>query len=124
MTRALFAPFSDARFGVIRALVHEHGHLPVTLHREPDNRADPGAVAVVSSLPLFVVGGQPVYNAANERIGQRIGYIARMDAGKRGLAARLDAQDAPIAASLVLSGPDWWIELAERDDHDGDGIPY
>ena len=103
MTRALFAPFSDARFGVIRALVHEHGHLPVTLHREPDNRADPGAVAVVSSLPLFVVGGQPVYNAANERIGQRIGYVARMDAGKRGLAARLDAQDATRLLAGCLS---------------------
>lgn len=122
MTRALFAIFSDARFGVIKALVHEHGRLPVYLYREPDNHVDPGAVAVVSSLPLFVVGGQPVYSGS-ERVGQRIGYVARTDAGKRGLAARLDAQDAPIAASLVMSGPDWWIELAAEPDDD-EGVPY
>ena len=124
MTRALFAPFSDARFGVIRALVHEHGHLPVTLHREPDNRADPGAVAVVSSLPLFVVGGQPVYNAANERIGQRIGYVARSDVGKRDLAALLAQQDEPLAANLVLSGADWWIELDDDPDDLDKEVPY
>lgn len=121
MTRALFVPFSDARPGVIRALVHEHGRLAVTLHLEPSNPTDAGAVAVVSSLTAFVVGGRPVYNGP-DRVGQRIGYIVRADAGQRDLAARLKAQDAPLAANLVLAGADWWIELpAEPDD---DGIPY
>ena len=122
MSRALFVPFSDARPGVIRALVHEHGRLPIYLDLEPDNRADPGAVAVVSSLPPFVVGGQAVFSGP-ERVGQRIGYIARADAGKRDLAALLAKQSAPIAASLVLSGPDWWVELP-ADPDDDEGIPY
>lgn len=121
MTRALFALFSDARPGVIRALVHEHGRLPIYLYREPDNRADPGAVAVVSSLPPFVVGGQAVFSGP-ERVGQRIGYIARAEAAKRDLAALLAQQEGPIAASLVLSGPDWWIELAEPDEDEE--VPY
>jgi hypothetical protein len=81
-------------------------------------------VAVVSSLPLFVVGGQPVYNAANERIGQRIGYAARSDVGKRDLAALLAQQDEPLAANLVLSGADWWIELDDDPDDQDDGVPY
>lgn len=81
-------------------------------------------MTVVSSLPLFFVGGQPVYNAANERIGQRIGYIARADDGKRDLAALLAQQDAPLAANLVLSGADWWIELqADPGDLDEE-VPY
>ena len=122
MSRALFVPFSDARPGVIRALVHEHGRLPIYLYLEPDNRADPGAVAVVSSLPPFVVGGQAVFSGP-ERVGQRIGYIARADAGKRDLAALLAKQDAPMPASLVLSGADWWVELA-GDPDDDEGVPY
>ena len=123
MTRAMFAPFSDAHFNVIKALVHEHGRLPVTLYREQDNRVDPDAVAVVSSLPAFVVGGRPVYNAL-ERVGQRIGYIARADDGKRDLAALLAQQDKPIAANLVIDGADWWVELpADPDDLDEE-VPY
>lgn len=123
MTRALFVPFSDARSSVITALVHEHGRLPVYLYREPDNHVDPGAVAVVSNLPLFVVGGRTVYSGP-DRVGQRIGYVRRADGGKRDLAARLDSQDAPIPASLVIEGPNWWIELAGESDDDGEGIPY
>lgn len=123
MTRALVAMFSDAYVGVIRALVHEHGRLPVTLHLEPDNRADAGAIAVVSNLAGYVVGGRPVYSGP-DRVGQRIAYISRMDAGKRDLAALLARQDAPIPANLVLSGPDWWIELPEPADEDDDSIPY
>lgn len=123
MTRILFAPFSDCRRGVIKALLVEHGRLAVTLFLEQDNRVDPDAVAVVSSLSAYIVGGRAFYNA-HERVGQRIGYVARMDAGKRGLAARLDAQDAPIPASLVLSGADWWIEFAGEPDEDGEGVPY
>ena len=123
MTRALFIPFSDCRPGVIRALVHEHGRLAVTLYREQDNRVDPDAVAVVSSLPPFVVGGRPVYNAL-ERVGQRIGYIARADDGKRDLSALLAQQDKPIAANLVIDGADWWVELpADPDDLDEE-VPY
>lgn len=123
MTRAAFIIFSDARAGVIRALVHEHGRLPVFLYREQDNRVDPDAVAVVSTLPPFVVGGRPVYNAV-ERVGQRIGYVARADDGKRDLAALLAQQDAPIAASLVIDGPDWWIELAGEPDDQDEEVPY
>lgn len=123
MSRILVAPFSDAHTGVIRALVYEHDHLPVSLYLEPDNPVDPGAVAVVSSLPQYIMGGQAVYSAS-EHVGQRIGYIARIDAGKRDLAALLDQQDVPIAASLVIDGPDWWVELpAEPDDQDEDA-PY
>lgn len=123
MTRALFVPFSDARPGVIRALVHEHGRLAVTLHVEPSNPADAGAVAVVSNQSPFVVGGRPVYSGT-ERVGQRIGYIARSDAGKRDLAALLAQQDAPLAANLVLSGADWWIELAGEPDDQDEEVPY
>lgn len=123
MTRALFVPFSDARPGVIRALVHEHGRLAVTLHLEPSNPTDAGAVAVVSSLTAFVVGGRPVYNGP-DRVGQRIGYIVRADAGQRDLAARLKAQDAPLAANLVLAGADWWIELDDDPDDQDDEVPY
>jgi hypothetical protein len=123
MTRILFAPFSDCRLGVIRALLVEHGRLAVTLFLEQDNRADPHAVAVVSSLPPFVVGGQAVFSGP-ERVGQRIGYIARAEAAKRDLAALLAQQDEPLAANLVLSGADWWIELqADPDDLDKE-VPY
>ena len=118
MSRYLFAPFSDAHTGVIRALVYEHGALAVSLYLEPDNPADAGAVAVVSALPPFVVGGRPVCSGA-EQVGQRLGYIARSDAGKRDLAALLAQQDEPLAANLVIEGPDWWIELqADPDDPD------
>lgn len=121
MSRILFTPFSDCRLGVIRALLVEHGRLAVTLHLEPSNPADAGAVAVISNQGAFVVGGRPVYSGT-ERVGQRIGYAARSDVGKRDLAALLAQQDEPLAANLVLSGADWWIELpAEPDD---DGIPY
>lgn len=123
MSRILFAPFSDAHTGVIRALVYEHDHLPVSLYREPDNRADAGAVAVVAALPPFVVGGQPVYSAS-EHVGQRIGYVSRIDAGKRELAALLDQQDAPIAASLVIEGPDWWVELPTEPEDQDDDQPF
>lgn len=123
MTRTLFVPFSDARPGVIRALVHEHGRLAVTLHLEPSNPTDAGAVAVVSSLTAFVVGGRPVYNGPDQ-VGQRIGYIVRADAGKRDLAARLMDQDAPLAANLVLAGADWWIELDDAPDDQGEEVPY
>lgn len=122
MTRALFVPFSDARPGVIRALVHEHGRLAVTLHLEPSNPADADAVAVVSNQPPFVVGGRPVYSGT-ERVGQRIGYAARSDVGKRDLAALLAQQDKPIAANLVLAGADLWVELPSEPDDD-DGVPY
>lgn len=124
MTRALFVPFSDARPGVIRALVHEHGRLAVTLHLEPSNPTDAGAVAVVSSLTAFVVGGRPVYNGP-DRVGQRIGYVARADDGKRDLAALLAQQDKPLSANLVMAGADLWVELpAKPDDQDDDGVPY
>lgn len=123
MSRILFAPFSDCRLGVIRALLVEHGRLAVTLHLEPSNPADAGAVAVVSNQGAFVVGGRPVYSGT-ERVGQRIGYVARSDVGKRDLAALLAQQDEPLAANLVLSGADWWIELqAEPDDQDEE-VPY
>lgn len=76
-----------------------------------------------SILTPFVVGGRPVYNAL-ERVGQRIGYVARADDGKRDLASLLAQQDAPIAATLVIDGPNWWIELpAEPDDLDEE-VPY
>lgn len=123
MSRALFVPFSGTRQGVIKALVHEHGRLPVHLYREPDNWADPGAVAVVSSLPLFVVGGNPVYIGRN-CAGLRIGYISRADAGKPALAALLAEFDAPIPASLLIDGPNWWIELDDDPDDQDDGVPY
>lgn len=123
MTRAMFAPFSDAHFNVIKALVHEHGRLPVTLYREQDNRVDPDAVAVVSNLPAFVVGGRPVYNAL-ERVGQRIGYVARADDGQRDLAALLARQDKPIAANLVTAGADLWVELPSEPDDQDDEVPY
>lgn len=123
MTRALFIPFSDCRPGVIRALLIEHGRLPVTLYREQDNRVDPDAVAVVSSLPPFVVGGRAVYNAL-ERVGQRIGYVARADDGQRDLAALLARQDKPIAANLVTAGADLWVELPSEPDDQDDEVPY
>lgn len=117
MSRALFVPFSGARKGVIKALVFEHGRLPVHLYREPDNWADPGAVAVVSNLPLFVVGGQPVYIGPN-CAGRRIGYISRADAGKPALAALLAEFDMPIPANLVIDGSDWWIEPLDVPDQE------
>lgn len=122
MSRILFAPFSDCRLGVIRALLVEHGRLAVTLHLEPSNPADADAVAVVSNQPPFVVGGRPVYSGT-ERVGQRIGYAARSDVGKRDLAALLAQQDEPIAANLVLAGADLWVELPSEPDDD-DGVPY
>ena len=123
MIRALVAMFSDAYVGVIRALVHEHGHLPVTLHLEPANRADCGAVAVVSTLSPYVVGGRTVYSGS-EHVGQRIGYIVRVDATKQHIAALLIRQDEPIHASLVIDGANWWIELGGKPDEDGEGAPY
>ena len=123
MTRAAFIIFSDARTGVIKALVHEHGRLPVFLYREQDNRVDPDTVAVVSNLPPFIVGGRAVYNAL-ERVGQRIGYVARTDDGNRDLSALLAQQDAPIAASLVIDGSNWWIELAGEPDDQDEEAPY
>jgi hypothetical protein len=123
MTRILFAPFSDCRLGVIRALLVEHGRLAVTLHLEPSNPADAGAVAVVSNQGAFVVGGRSVYSGT-ERVGQRIGYAARSDVGKRDLAALLAQQDEPLAANLVLSGADWWIELDDDPDDLDKEVPY
>ena len=123
MSRILFAPFSDCRLGVIRALVVEHGRLAVTLFLEQDNRVDPDAVAVVSNLPQYIVGGRQVYSGP-ESVGQRIGYVSRADAGKRDLVALLTRQDAPIAARLVIDGPDWWIELDDDPDDQDDGVPY
>lgn len=117
MTRALFVPFSGTRQGVIKALVNEHGRLPVSLYREPDNWADPGAVAVVSSLPLFVVGGLPVYIGKN-CAGRRIGYISRADASKPALAELLAEFDAHIPANLVIDGPNWWIEPLDVPDQE------
>lgn len=69
------------------------------------------------------MGGQAVYNGP-ERVGQRIGYVSRADAGKRALAAYLDRQDVPIAASLVIDGPDWWIELTSEPDDQDEDAPY
>lgn len=104
-------------------MIHEHGRLPVRIYREPGNRVDPGTMAVVSNLPGFVVGGDAVYQGS-EIVGQRIGYIARSEAGKRAMAAQLEQQDAPISASLVIHGPDWWVELPGDDDQDDEGISY
>lgn len=129
INRAEIVLFSDARSAVIRALVRDHGYLPVTICLEPDNRADPKAVAIVSALPSFVVGGRSVYpageeSAGEESVGQRIGYVRRADPDRAAIAARIDVQDGPIEASLLLDGHDWRVEFRGETVEDDEGIPY
>lgn len=127
-TRFRFAPFSDCHLAVIKALVLTHCELEVALYREPSNPADPAAVAVLSGLQPFVVGGKTVYRGsghARERIGQRIGYVSRADDGKRDLAARLDTLGAPLMATLHMDdGPDFWIDLYVEPDDSDEEVPY
>lgn len=125
MIEVLFTLFSDAHAGVIRALVYEHGYLPVRLYREPANRADAGAIAVVSTLPGYVVGGSPVYQG-NEVAGYRIGYVSRADENKLSLCEQLDRQDKPINADLRIDGSNWLLRLAGDDslDDQDEVVPY
>lgn len=65
--------------GVLAALIHQHGEkVPVTLACEPSNGVDHEAIALLSPLDAFVVGGDPCGDM------RRIGYIRQTETTSSG----------------------------------------
>ncbi len=112
--------WSTAHDGVIAALAGEHDGLPVRLIHQADNPADSAALALVSNLPRFVVGGIPY---EGEMV---IGYIKRSEPSRAELLEQVrSSPDGGLAGDLTWSRPEGWrLQVYQPDPNYDPDIPF